>query len=190
MLKNLKTSHIPIFLWGFVILFIISAVFFPRWISVFYPQPHRDTVMQMSREYQVDPNLVFAIIQAESKFEDTARSHAGARGLMQIMPETAYWIAEQIALDDFDADMLDNPAVNIRLGCWYLASLHAEFGGRLPLVVAAYNAGRGKVNKWIEEEKWDGTYEHIEQVPYQETRQYIKKVISNYESYQAIYSAR
>lgn len=170
-----------------LLIFLGAAVTFPKWITLIYPLPHQEIVLAMADEYDVDPYLVFAIIRAESNFQTTAQSAVGARGLMQIMPETAEWIAAQMKMSDFQAEDLHQPEVNIRMGCWYLNNLSTEFEGSIPLEVAAYNAGRGKVKQWIKEGQWDGDTDKIEGIPFPETRQYVKNVLNNCEAYKAIY---
>lgn len=137
---------------------------------------------------KVDPYLVFGIIRAESKYQTGARSSVGARGLMQIMPETGQWIASQHGIKDFDPDSLHDPELNIKFGCWYLASLSKEFNGQVPLMVAAYNAGRGTVKQWVDTRTWDGDPEKLEDIPYRETREYVRIVLKNHAAYQVIYS--
>ena len=170
-----------------LLIFLGAAVTFPKWITLIYPLPHQEIVLAMADEYDVDPYLVFAIIRAESNFQTKAQSSVGARGLMQIMPETAEWIAVQMKMSDFQAEDLHQPEVNIRMGCWYLHNLSTEFKGSIPLEVAAYNAGRGKVKQWIKEGQWDGDTDNIEGIPFPETRQYVKNVLNNCEAYKAIY---
>lgn len=174
-------------IWIAILLFLLVIISFPKWISNFYPEPHHDLVFQMAGEYNVDPYLVFAIIRAESKYETSAQSPVGARGLMQIMPETAAWIASQQGIKDFKSEQLHDPELNISFGCWYLNNLNQEFEGRLPVVLAAYNAGRGKVKQWIVSEQWDGNADNLDKIPFDETREYVKSVLKNYEAYQAIY---
>lgn len=174
-------------LWITILVFFTLLITFPKWIGIFYPQPHRDLVFKEAEECGVDPYLVFAIIRAESKFQNAAESPVGAKGLMQIMPETARWIAEQQGIKDFDVAGLHDPDVNISLGCWYLADLNKEFDGRLSLVVAAYNAGRGRVREWIVNGTWDGSTDRLDRIPYQETRKYVNNVLHNYDAYRAIY---
>lgn len=171
-----------------ILIFLIAVLIFPRWISVFYPQPHQDLIFAMAKEYEVDPYLVFAVIRAESKYQSNARSPVGARGLMQIMPETSFWIAENLGIENFDIEELHQPEVNIRFGCWYLANLNKQFEANLPVVIAAYNAGRGNVREWLIEEQWDGSVEQLDDVPFPETKKYIKAVLINYEAYKAIYT--
>jgi soluble lytic murein transglycosylase len=175
------------FLWVFILLFLAMVISFPKWITLFYPQPHRELVYASAYEYNVDPNLVFAIIRAESKYQTGATSTAGARGLMQIMPETANWAAAQMNLISFSTEDLLQPEANIQIGCWYLNDLNREFEGRLPILIAAYNAGRGKAKEWIVTNQWDGSAKNLEQIPYPETRQYVRNVMKNYQAYHAIY---
>lgn len=173
--------------WAMIIFFIAVTLTFPKWITLFYPQPHQTIVVNAAQRYDVDPYLIFSIIRAESGFRTTARSPVGARGLMQIMPDTAEWIARQRGIKNFDAADLHDPQTNIEFGCWYLASLNKEFAGRLPMMVAAYNAGSGRVREWAISGQWDGSDQHLEDIPYPETRQYVKNVLQNYQAYQAIY---
>ncbi|MDD2621393.1 MAG: lytic transglycosylase domain-containing protein [Syntrophomonadaceae bacterium] len=175
-------------IWITILLFLILLLSFPQWISNFYPQPHSELIFQFAGEHNVDPYLVFAIIRAESKYETSAQSPVGARGLMQIMPETAAWIASQQGISEFDPLQLHDPELNISFGCWYLNNLNQEFDGKLPVVLAAYNAGRGKVKEWIVNEQWDGSTAELDKIPFDETREYVKSVLKNYEAYQAIYT--
>jgi Soluble lytic murein transglycosylase and related regulatory proteins (some contain LysM/invasin domains) len=186
-LKKAIKNRVSRILWVAILIFLGGVISFPQWITIFYPLPHRDIVFAMADEYNVDPYLVFAIIRAESKFQNTAESPVGAKGLMQIMPETAQWIAKQLNVDSFKDDDLHKPEVNIRFGCWYIRDLNNEFEGNIPLQVAAYNAGRGKVTQWIQEGKWDGDPKNIEGIPFPETKQYVKNVLGNYKAYKAIY---
>ncbi|MGE5372350.1 MAG: lytic transglycosylase domain-containing protein [Solirubrobacterales bacterium] len=176
-----------IILWLFIILILVVVFTFPRWIVSFYPMPHREIVMKYAGEYDVDPYLVFALIRVESKFESEATSPVGARGLMQLMPETARWAAKQMAIPKFSDQMLTDPEINIRIGCWLLADLNREFQGRTPLVIAAYNAGRGNVREWLVNGIWDGRLETVRQIPFQETQNHVQRVINDYKLYLTIY---
>lgn len=187
MARNHK-RRISAFLWIFILLFLATVITFPKWITLFYPQPHRELVYATAYEYNIDPNLVFAIIRAESKYQTGAKSAVGARGLMQIMPETAKWVATQMNMKEFTIEDLHDPEVNIRMGCWYLNNLNREFEDRLPIVVAAYNAGRGKAKEWVVSNQWDGTVQNINNIPFPETRQYTHNVLKNYQAYLAIYN--
>ncbi len=186
-MKRKEKKRFSGLMWIIILVFLGIVIAFPKWITVFYPEPHRDLVFSCAYEHQVDPYLVFSIIRAESKFESLAVSPVGAKGLMQIMPDTALWIASQRGMEDFDTSTLHQPEVNIQFGCWYLADLSNEFQ-QLPLVIAAYNAGRGTVNGWIQSGQWDGAMERLEDIPFIETREYVQNVMRNYEAYRAIYT--
>jgi soluble lytic murein transglycosylase len=174
-------------LWICILLFLAIVITFPKWITLFYPQPHRELVYATAYEFNIDPNLVFAVIRAESKYQTGARSSVGARGLMQIMPETAQWAARQMHMTDFSTEDLHDPEINIRMGCWYLNDLNRQFDGRMPIVAAAYNAGSGKAKEWITSGQWDGTEKDLDNIPFAETRQYVHNVLKNYQAYRAIY---
>ncbi|MGE5379933.1 MAG: lytic transglycosylase domain-containing protein [Methylocystaceae bacterium] len=174
-------------LWAIIIIFVLLVITSPRWLTALYPLPHRELVIAAAEKYNVDPYLVFAIIRVESKFNQQAKSKAGATGLMQIMPNTGEWIAAKMGIKPYNTQMLTEPDCNIPMGTWYLANLNHEFDQRLPLVIAAYNAGRGNVRQWLVGETWDGTLENVDNIPYGETRQYVINVIKNYQIYQAIY---
>lgn len=180
-------SRFSTILWVSILLFVAVVLSFPKWITIFYPLPHQELVFSQASEHNVDPYLVFAIIRAESKYQNAAESAVGAKGLMQIMPETANWIAEQNGIEDFKMNDLYEPATNIAFGCWYLHSLSQEFNGNIPLIIVSYNAGRGRVQEWLVGGTWDGEPEAIDNIPFAETRQYLKNVLKNYEAYQAIY---
>lgn len=136
----------------------------------------------------VDPYLVAAIIKTESNFASGAESRMGARGIMQIMPETGIWAAEQMKLKGFHPDHLYETATNIKIGCWYLNNLNKEFKGNKILVVAAYNAGRGNVRQWLEKERWSGEQATLDQIPFPETREYVGRVLKNYRWYRHLYA--
>lgn len=189
-MRGKKRFRINWLLWGLIILIIIILISLPKGMSNFYPQPHQELILKWAQVYGVDSNLVFAIIRAESKYETRAESSKGAKGLMQIMPTTGQWIADQLGVDNFDVNSLHDPDQNIQFGCWYLADLSKEFHGSLPLVITAYNAGRGTVRQWNENGIWDGDLDKADQIPYKETRFYLKAVWKNYQAYQAIYKSR
>ena len=177
----------PLVMWFFVIMILVIILTFPRWITLFYPMPHQDLVMSYAESYDIDPLLVFSLIKVESRFSPAATSHCGAQGLMQLMPDTARWAAHQLNMEGFDDSKLVDPETNIKLGCWYIADLSREFNGRLPLVIAAYNAGRGNVREWLIVGIWDGTVENVQKVPFPETRNHVRKVLNEYEIYRMIY---
>lgn len=152
-----------------------------------YPLPYKGAVVAAAQAYQVDPYLVYAVMRTESKFIANATSPKGARGLMQIMPETGVWIAEKMKMNAFDSSMLYEPAVNISLGTWYMASLEEEFGGNTVLMLAAYNGGRGNVKQWKQQYGWSPDFNNTGQIPYKETREFVLKVLDAYGNYKRLY---
>lgn len=152
-----------------------------------YPYDYQDTINFYADRYEVDRNLVASVILAESKFRQDATSVHGARGLMQIMPETASWIATQIKDDSFSVDKLYNVNMNIKYGTWYLSELQTEFEGNEVLALAAYNAGRGNVYEWMEKYHWDIDFKDYTKIPFPETREYVKRVLENKKHYNKLY---
>ena len=152
-----------------------------------YPYDCQDTINFYADRYEVDRNLVASVILAESKFRQDATSVHGARGLMQIMPETGSWIATQIEDDSFSVDKLYNVNMNIKYGTWYLSELQTEFEGNEVLALAAYNAGRGNVYEWMEKYHWDINFKDYTKIPFPETREYVKRVLENKKHYNKLY---
>ena len=147
------------------------------------PIKFEEYVTASAQECGLDPYLVYAVISAESSFQTDAVSGAGAQGLMQLMPETASWIASRDGLET--GDLLD-AQVNIRLGCHYLAYLSARFDGDQTLILAAYNGGEGNVEGWLKKYSSDG--KTLTNIPYKETAQYVKRVSTRYELYKKLYA--
>ncbi|GAB6157277.1 lytic transglycosylase domain-containing protein [Desulfotomaculum varum] len=148
---------------------------------------HQEVIYHYAAVNKLDPLLVAAVIKTESNFNAQATSPKGARGLMQIMPDTANWISRQIGGVPVTPDQLYNPEINISLGTWYLADLLDEFNSDLVLATAAYNAGRGNVRSWLNGQYWTGEHKTIDQIPFWETRQYIRRVLWNYKVYRYLY---
>lgn len=179
----------------FVALFIfivsLSAYFVLQFEPVqrkyFYVYPYHETVMKYADMYQVDSNLTAAVIKSESKFKHEAHSHRGAVGLMQLMPDTAEWIAKQLGDTGYSIEALHEPDRNIRYGTWYLSSLEREFHGNDILALAAYNAGRGNVHDWMKENNWSDNFKDIDAIPYKETRDYVRQVIGDQKKYRELY---
>ena len=154
-----------------------------------FPTPFREAVTQRSRDIGLDPAYVYGLIRQESRFIMDARSHVGASGLMQVMPATARETARYIGLAGFTADQINDRDTNIVIGTAYLKRALDDFGGSMPLAAAAYNAGPGRPRAWrngpvIEAAIW------AENVPFSETRDYVKKVLSNTTNYAALLSGQ
>ncbi|HEY8486759.1 MAG TPA: lytic transglycosylase domain-containing protein [Limnochordales bacterium] len=157
-------------------------------VSWLYPIYYRELLLQWAGRRGLDPWLVVAVVRVESNFSTTALSPRGAVGLMQLLPDTARWIAEQTGEGEFFADLLFVPEVNVRLGTWYLAHLLEIFQGREAAALAAYNAGRGRVERWLEEGGWDGSADSLRAVPYGETRRFVERVLRMRELYRWLYA--
>lgn len=153
---------------------------------LYYPFPYREQINFHAAQHHLDPCLLAAMIKVESNFDQKAVSSQGARGLMQIMPDTGLWIAQKAGIANFDVDRLFEPDTSIRLGAWYLADLSREFHGDTVLVLAAYNGGRGNVKAWLDKKQLDGA-QPIETIPFPETRLYVRKVLLNQAIYRYLY---
>ena len=148
------------------------------------PLRHEDIIRQQARDKGLDASLIAAVIYAESHFRDQT-SHAGARGLMQITPQTADEIAQKSGGTQFEQGDLATPQINIAYGSWYLRWLLDHYDGNETLAVAAYNAGSGNVDRWVAA---DPGLEAAE-IPFPETRAYVTKVLDARAEYRREYSA-
>src|SRR5918992_2016033 len=154
--------------------------------SITLPLRHEDIIRQQAREKGIDPALIAAIIYEESKFVDQT-SHAGARGLMQITPETARFIARDSGGTRFTQADLATPQVNISYGAYYLRYLLAKYDGNETLAVAAYNAGETNVNRWVEQAGGVEGFDASEDIPFPETRHYVENVRERKDEYREHY---
>ncbi len=152
-----------------------------------YMWPYQNEILTYSRRNDIDPFLVAAIIKNESAFNRRAVSKAGAVGLMQLMPDTAEWIAEQMGFSRFTPEDLYRTDVNIRMGCWYVSELKHEFHNNLVLLMIAYNAGRGQTHTWMAANHWDYDFGAIEKIPYDDTRRYVQSVMRDRDAYYLLY---
>jgi soluble lytic murein transglycosylase len=153
-----------------------------------FPMPYRKEVVAQAREIGLDPAYIYGLIRQESRFIMDARSGVGASGLMQIMPATARWTAKKIGLE-YRPEMITEREVNLRLGTTYLKLVLDDFAGSQALAAAAYNAGPGRPRKWregpvLEPAIW------AENIPLSETRDYVKKVLSNSVYYTAVLNGK
>jgi len=153
----------------------------------FYPFPYRDTTFYYARAYNVDPFLLVAVMKTESDFNSRAVSVRGARGLMQIMPDTGRWVAHQLGEPAFHPDRLFEPETSIKFGAWYVADLEKEFHGDTVLILAAYNGGRGNVKEWLSSKNLSGGKGSIDQIPFPETQHYVRKVLLFHRIYSYLY---
>ena len=157
-----------------------------------FPMPFKEAVLQRASKIGLDPAYVYGLIRQESRFIMDARSGVGAAGLMQVMPPTARWTAHKIGLTGFKAHQITDRDTNIAIGTGYLKLVLDDFAGSMPMAAAAYNAGPSRPRNWrgkngapvLEAAIW------AENVPFQETRDYVKKVLSNTTSYAALLSGQ
>ena len=154
---------------------LIAAIisYIPRIIEWYFPYNYNLFVEKYSKEYDVDKALLFAVIKAESNFNKNAESSKGAKGLMQIMDDTAEWCANKAGIDEYD---LFDPEDNIKIGAFYLSYLLEKCGNEKN-AVAAYNAGHGNVDKWLSDENFSKVGEILHDIPFAETRKYVNKVM-------------
>ncbi|OJU92100.1 MAG: lytic transglycosylase [Burkholderiales bacterium 66-5] len=150
-----------------------------------FPMPFHDAVLRRTAEIGLAPAYVYGLVRQESRFIMDARSHVGASGLMQVMPATARWTAKKIGLAGFTTDQLNDKETNLAIGTAYLKLALDDFDDSMPLAAAAYNAGPGRPRSWrngpvLEAAIW------AENVPFNETRDYVKKVLANTVNYAAI----
>ncbi len=146
--------------------------------SVRYPVPFREAVRASARQVQLDEAWVYGVMRQESRFQTEVRSSAGAVGLMQLMPATAKWVAKRIGMADFQQSMVSDIETNIRLGTYYLRYVYDLLDGSPVLASAAYNAGPGRARQWRAPTAMEGAI-YAESIPFNETRDYVKKVLAN-----------
>jgi len=183
---------------GVLLIAVLVTISTNGFWRLMYPIQYQAQIQQSARFADVDPLLIASIIRVESKFRTEDVSHAGAVGLMQLMPQTAEWIAEMLrnqtsgsggALRKLpkDAKKLASPEYNILIGSWYVKSLIDDFHGNVVAAVAAYNAGPRRVSQWLKDGVWNGKLQDIDQIPVGETRHFVDRVFYNYDLYKKIY---
>jgi soluble lytic murein transglycosylase len=152
------------------------------------PLRHDDIIRQQAADKKVDASLIAGVIYTESRFRDQT-SHAGAKGLMQLMPATADYIARKTGATRFQRADLATPQINIAYGTWYLRYLLDKYKGNTILTLAAYNAGEGKVDEWRAVAAARGeTFRVADHIPFQETRDYVHRVLSARADYRKTYA--
>jgi len=150
-----------------------------------YPFPYEEAIAQWSQQRQINPLLVTGLIRQESRFEPKIRSVADAVGLMQLIPDTAAFVAEKNGMKKFN---LEDPNDNVKLGTWYLGYTHEEYDNNSMFAVASYNAGPGAVAGWIKQFGFTDPDKFVTQIPYPETQGYVESVFENYWNYLRLYN--
>lgn len=186
--KN-NTSVILFFIMSALVLSGISFYYcFNNYVNkVVYKIEYENEIRSYSSLYNVDTYLVMAIIKTESGFKSNAVSPVGAIGLMQIMPETGKEIADKLKIDNYNDNMLKDPATNIEFGCWYINWLNKEMNSNEKNVIACYNGGIGKVKQWLNNSSYSSDGVNITEIPYKETKIYVEKVQLFKKHFQHIY---
>ena len=182
--RRLKLAATTAFLVAAVVLLLRPLEHAVKEITL--PLRHEDIIRQQAFDKHLDPALVAAVIYEESKFRDRT-SVAGARGLMQITPDTARFIARKSGGTRFELQDLGTPQINIAYGSWYLRYLLDRYSGRTTLAVAAYNAGMENVDRWVREAGGPDRFDP-KTIPFPETRQYVADVLARRTDYARRYS--
>jgi soluble lytic murein transglycosylase len=146
-------------------------------VALRYPTPWSDQIRSAASAAGLDAPYVFGLIRQETRFMPQLKSHVGASGLMQVMPATARWVAKKIGMDWSRPELITDPQVNLKLGTSYLKLVLDDLGGSQAMAAAAYNAGPGRPRKWREGGVIDAAA-WTESIPFQETRDYVKRVTS------------
>lgn len=175
------------FLLIFIVLLLAGMRYHRAVGRMVFTMPYRDKILTYAVDRQLDPNLVAAVIYVESGFKPDVISKKGARGLMQVMPETADWVAQQIGAPKVTLENLMEEETNIKLGTWYLRYLLDQFNQDLVQTLAAYNAGLNRIKEWQGSGTWNGRLSGLQQIPYPETRVYVAKVLRMYKVYGYLY---
>lgn len=151
-----------------------------------YPTKYSQYVEKYAEEYRIDKYMVYAIIKAESNFNPKAKSASNAIGLMQIMETTAIETANKMNLNVTEEDLF-NPELNIQIGLKYFADLLKTYDNNYALAIIAYNAGIGNVDKWIADGIIQENAQDLENVPFKETNNYVRKILRDYQIYKELY---
>ena len=174
---------------GFILLTVLTLVAVSYGVIAYQTSRtqinYQDQINEYSNKYNVDPLLTASIVKVESDFDNDAQSHQGAKGLMQLLDETVKHSAEVIG-EDYYPDKLNDIDYNLKLGVGYYNYLYNYYNNK-ELALAAYNGGVGNVDKWIDQGILDKDNPDISKIPFDETRQYVTKVMANYEVYKTFY---
>ena len=164
---------------------LTALVIYEQYPQLYMPVRYRETVETQAAEFGLDCALVYAVIYCESGFDAEAVSHRGACGLMQLMPATAEELSRKYGIDYQGKQDLFRPEVNVALGCSFLGELMEHFGDTTA-ALAAYNAGRARVKGWLKDPECSYDGKTLAEIPYEETKNYVRRVLAAYEKYRRI----
>lgn len=183
--RKFKTS-VSIWLW-IALVSMVLAVFLNPLLKFIYPLKYESHIEECAEKYNLDKYLVMGIISAESNFNPDAVSKKDAYGIMQIKEETALWCLENLDIEAKDKD-IHNPKTNITIGCAYMQYLINRFDKNVLTAVAAYNAGPGNVEKWLDDTRYSNGKGELKVIPFSETSAYVQKVQKRAKIYKKIYA--
>lgn len=169
-----------------LIIIIVNAV--KLGVQTVYPRQYVDLVEENAKQFDINEALIYSLIKTESGFDKNAVSSVGAKGLTQITPDTFSWLQSKTG-ENYDEDALFEPEISVYYGVYFLDMLLEEFGNT-ETALAAYHAGRGKVNEWLSDPRISPDGETLENIPYEDTAGYVKRVIKNAEKYKKIYDIK
>ncbi len=169
-----------------VLCFVAVCLFARSVVHNLFPVRYEKAVSACAKEYVIEKELIYAVIKAESNFDETVVSHKGAVGLMQIMDTTGEWVAMQKQIP-FEKKDLYNGEKNIEYGAFYLAFLLDRYAGDKTCAIAAYNAGHANVDAWLLTEKYSKDGKSLDAIPFPETEKYVKQVLKFKKVYQYLY---
>lgn len=180
-----RSTRLFLCLLALIILAVAALVAIPYIRQHFYPREYSELVSKYCDSFAVPEPLAYAVIQAESDFDPNATSHVGAKGLMQLMPETLDWLSRLLGEDKPSGDITD-PETNIKYGVYYLRHLYDRFGD-WDTALAAYNAGHGRVATWLSDSRYSDDGVKLKKIPFEETENYVNKVNASRKQYEEIY---
>lgn len=172
-----------------IIIFLFIIILGINIINYILPIEYEEIIEKYSNKYAVEKSLIFAVINVESRFNENAISSKGARGLMQIMPDTAIWLAEKSGIEGITEENYFEVENNINLGTWYLAYFLEKYDEK-SLALASYNAGRGNVLKWLNDERYSDDGKTLHTIPFEETDKYVKKIEILQKGYEIIFKIK
>ena len=168
-----------------VILIIITVNAVKLGVQTVYPRQYANLIEENAEIFEIDSSLLYALIKTESGFDENAVSSVGAKGLTQITADTFQWLQTKTG-DAYEENALFTPEISVYYGAYFLDMLLYEFGNT-ETAFAAYHAGRGKVNEWLADPRYSSDGLTLDKIPYEDTAQYVKKIMKNIERYQKIY---
>lgn len=188
---RMRKRAVRVFIEALCVILVSAGVLYAKGelLKAAYPAKFSDIVLREASDAGLDPALVFAVIKTESSFRPEALSRAGARGLMQLTPPTVDYVISKAGFDQIGEGDIFDPSTNIKLGCWLLAFLLERYD-HPDTALCAYNAGMGNVGRWLLDPELSPDGVTIIDIPFPETRAYVKKVNEAREIYQKLYFSR